>query len=158
MATIVENNNNKNENTTIPLTKIQEEFFTAIENGDIKTVEKILSSKDSTSSVPANFQNPNNGTSGLMLAAKFGQHEIVSVLIQHGAPWNALDQYGESAGDYALKVNNQKMVNQLVNIGVQAELLFAALDANKVANKRKCQKQRRKFSWSEMLDTKEMHY
>ena len=43
MATIVENNNNKNENTTIPLTKIQEEFFTAIENGDIKTVEKILS-------------------------------------------------------------------------------------------------------------------
>ena len=62
MATIVENNNNKNENTTIPLTKIQEEFFTAIENGDIKTVEKILSSKDSTSSVPANFQNPNNGT------------------------------------------------------------------------------------------------
>ena len=44
MATIVENNNNKNENTTIPLTKIQEEFFTAIENGDIKTVEKILSS------------------------------------------------------------------------------------------------------------------
>ena len=76
MATIVENNNNKNENTTIPLTKIQEEFFTAIENGDIKTVEKILSSKDSTSSVPANFQNPNNGTSGLMLAAKFGQHEI----------------------------------------------------------------------------------
>ena len=42
MATIVENNNNKNENTTIPLTKIQEEFFTAIENGDINLVKSLI--------------------------------------------------------------------------------------------------------------------
>eukprot|EP00943_MAST-04B_sp_MAST-4B-sp1_P007795 g7795.t1 len=143
MATIADSGRSNNDN--IPLTKVQQQFFEAIEKGDIDTVQKILTSKEPASSVGAHFQNPNNGTSGLMVAAKFGQHEIVSLLIQHGAPWNALDQYGKSAGDYALKANNQKMVNQLVNIGVQAELLFAALDANKLANKTQVPKAKEKI-------------
>eukprot|EP00944_MAST-04C_sp_MAST-4C-sp1_P007507 g7507.t1 len=92
---------------TIAMTKEQDCFLKAIETGDTKSVEEFLVAK----TVPAHFQNPNNGTSALMVASKNGHHEIVSLLVQYGAPWNAIDQYGNSAGDYALKAGNQKMVD-----------------------------------------------
>ncbi len=130
-----------NDQNTIAMTKEQDCFLKAVETGDKKSVEEFLIAK----TVPAHFQNPNNGTSALMVAAKNGHHELVSLLVQYGAPWNAIDQYGNSAGDYALQAGNQKMVDQLVRIGVQAELLFAALDANRIANKSQLPKAKEKI-------------
>lgn len=138
MTSITTPSDDKN---AIPMTNEQNRFLNAIETGDTKSVEEFLVGK----TIPAHFQNPNNGTSALMVAAKNGHHDIVSLLVQYGAPWNAIDQYGNSAGDYALKAGNQKMVDQLVRIGVQAELLFAALDANRIANKSQLPKAKEKI-------------
>ena len=92
-----------NDQNTIAMTKEQDCFLKAVETGDKKSVEEFLIAK----TVPAHFQNPNNGTSALMVAAKNGHHELVSLLVQYGAPWNAIDQYGNSAGDYALQAGTE---------------------------------------------------
>jgi len=42
-----------------------------------------------------------------------------------------LDRHGRCAGDYALRSGSQKAVDQIVNAGVTAELLFAQLDKNR---------------------------
>lgn len=112
------------------LTHDERAFLEAARNGQgDKVTELILQKK-----VPAHFQDPNTGESAMMAASAGGHGEVISVLIQNGAPWNATDMYGKSAGDYALRAGKQDTVNQLVQYGVQAELLFAAMEANRGTN------------------------
>lgn len=112
---------------TACMSEDEKAFLEAAREGRDKIVDKMISE----GKVSAHFQDPNTGESAMMAAAAGGHGEVISVLIQNGAPWNATDMYGKSAGDYALKAGKQETVNQLVHHGVQAELLFAALEANR---------------------------
>lgn len=102
----------------------------------------------SVKDVPVHFQDPVTGESALMKAAAGGHDELVSELLQRGAPWNAVDRNGMCAGEHALKNGHQNLVDQLVAAGVQvigctscslrtanacavqAELMFAAIERN----------------------------
>eukprot|EP00049_Salpingoeca_infusionum_P004392 m.78760 g.78760 ORF g.78760 m.78760 type:complete len:350 (+) comp12543_c0_seq7:321-1370(+) len=50
------------------------------------------------------------------------------LLLENGAPWNAVDRRGKCAGQYAMENGHQDIANHLLNAGVQAELLFAVLE------------------------------
>ncbi len=75
------------------------------------------------------------GKSALMVAAGKGSYDIVDELLLRGSPWCALDRFGRCAGEYALQLQSeegQRIVDRLVNAGVQAELLFRALQSSDV--------------------------
>lgn len=80
------------------------------------------------------YQDPADGVSALMLAAQSGDVYAVNELLLDGAPWNAVDRRGLSAGDHAIRASHQGVIDRLVSAGVQAELLFRALaEANGIA-------------------------
>jgi protein arginine N-methyltransferase 2 len=62
-----------------------------------------------------------------MAAAGGGHGDTVRLLLEYGAPWNALDRRGKCAGEHALAAGHQPLVDLLVQAGVQAELLFRAM-------------------------------
>eukprot|EP00754_Rhynchopus_humris_P044857 Rhum_TRINITY_DN4437_c0_g2::Rhum_TRINITY_DN4437_c0_g2_i1::g.14219::m.14219/K18477/RMT2; type IV protein arginine methyltransferase len=92
--------------------------------GDAAGVKALLKAK-----VPAYATELDEGCTALMAAAKGGHAEVISLLVQYGAPWNAVDRFNRCAGDYAIASGQQEIVDQLVQVGVQAELLFAAIEA-----------------------------
>ena len=47
----------------------------------------------------ATLQNPASGISPLMIAADRGSLPLTTLLINMGAPWNALDRFGKCAGE-----------------------------------------------------------
>lgn len=71
-------------------------------------------------------QDVTTGRSPLMAAAHGGHVELCQLLLDHGAPWNALDRYGQCAGDYAVAAQNWPIVNLLVDWGTKAELILSA--------------------------------
>ncbi len=71
-------------------------------------------------------QNPNDGLSPLMVAAKHGHVDICRALLDAGAPWNAIDQYGLCAGNYATNNQHWEVVDLLVEYGTKAELILGA--------------------------------
>ena len=75
------------------------------------------------------------GTSALMFVAGRGEARLVSLLLQYGAPWNAIDRKGRCAGEYALENKHQKVVDQLVDAGVTAEMILARLEDKKKKEK-----------------------
>ena len=79
---------------------------------------------------PAAYQVDDTGASALMVAAGLSSLELVKLLLEHGAPWNALDRCGRCAGEYAVDAGAQDVVDTLVTAGVTAELLFGAADRN----------------------------
>eukprot|EP01147_Barroeca_monosierra_P009872 gene9872-2062_t len=76
----------------------------------------------------AAFQRNTDGRSPLIASAANGHANVVGVLLEHGAPWNALDRRGQCAGQYAFRNGHSEIANQILNSGVTAELLFAALE------------------------------
>eukprot|EP00043_Microstomoeca_roanoka_P027235 m.13863 g.13863 ORF g.13863 m.13863 type:complete len:356 (-) comp7440_c0_seq2:254-1321(-) len=74
------------------------------------------------------YQEEERGRGPLMNAAENGHMEAVDLLLQRGAPWNALDRSGKCAGQLALEEGHQDVADRLLNAGVTAELLFAALE------------------------------
>lgn len=77
----------------------------------------------------ASFQD-DAGVSALMRAAGAGSLDCVRLLLDRGAPWNALDRQGRCAGEYAVEAGSQACVDALVAAGVQAQLLFGMLEAD----------------------------
>jgi ankyrin repeat protein len=61
-----------------------------------------------------------------MAAAEAGLVEICKLLLDHGAPWNALDRLNKCAGNYATEKQHWDVVNLLVDAGTAAELLLGA--------------------------------
>jgi len=78
--------------------------------------------------VEASYQCEASGVSALMEAAKAGSVETVELLLERGAPWNALDRGGRCAGEYAYDAGSQACVDALVDAGVRAQLLFGSLE------------------------------
>ena len=78
------------------------------------------------SGVAAHEQEEAEGTSVLMRAAGAGHGAVVDILLEAGAPWNAIDRRGRCAGNYALDAGHQAIVDKLVDAGTRAELLLGA--------------------------------
>lgn len=101
------------------------------------------------------YQEEGEGKSALMVAASKGSYDIVDELLLRGSPWCALDRFGRCAGEYALQLQSeegQRIVDRLVNAGVQAELLFRALENSRetIGNKRENDKKPRLYLTSEV--------
>jgi Ankyrin repeats (3 copies) len=73
------------------------------------------------------------GKSALMAAAANGHVTALQVILENGAPWNALDRRNRSAGDYAFENKHQAAVDLLLQAGVRAELLLSLIRKRKRA-------------------------
>ena len=82
----------------------------------------------------ATLQNPDTGESALMVASKSGHLDIVKLLLAEGAVWNALDEHGKCAGNYASEFGHQEICDLLVHHAVQCELLLGRADATAITN------------------------
>ncbi|KAL2914146.1 Arginine N-methyltransferase 2 [Polyrhizophydium stewartii] len=68
------------------------------------------------------------GATLLHLAARRGNWETVQTLLQDAhIPWNSVDAAGVSAGEAALRAGHADVYEQLVDAGVRAEFVLAAL-------------------------------
>ena len=59
------------------------------------------------------------GKSPLMAAAHAGHIEVLRLLLEAGAPWNAIDKQGRCAGEYAMESGQQEAANLLLGAGTQ---------------------------------------
>jgi hypothetical protein len=112
-------------------THVSAEFFAAVESGDAGRVRQLLASDAGLAHVK-----DNDGATALHYAALYGQREIVSLLLAHGAEINARDhrfgatptgwaiEYLREAGGllaieiedvlFAIRANNVRWVRRLV--------------------------------------------
>ena len=61
-----------------------------------------------------------------MAAAEKGHIGICNLLLEQGAPWNAVDRKGQCAGNYATDNEHWDIVNLLVEFGTKSELILGA--------------------------------
>ncbi|KAJ7287479.1 arginine methyl transferase [Mycena rebaudengoi] len=78
---------------------------------------------------PLWYQNQSEGISCLHAAAFIQSHELVKLLLDKGAIWNAVDYQKNSAGDVALSFNNTGIYTTIRDAGIRAELLLALLSS-----------------------------
>lgn len=90
--------------------------------GDTATMESLLTSGEAD---PTHFDAA--GLTPLMHAAIHDQPEAVSLLLSHGAPWNALSPSLLSAGDFALLHSHQEPLRLLVDSALRSELIFSTI-------------------------------
>ena len=103
-----------------PPTEHEQALLDAAAAGDLEAVAQALAHAEAT------YQDPADGRSAMMAAAGGGHGKVVSLLLQHGAPWNACDRTAKCAGEYALKAGHQVVVDQLVAAGVQVRCTSSA--------------------------------
>ena len=85
--------------------RIKAELFqSACEGGRVEDVKSLLRSRADC------YSGDSMGKTPLMCAAGRGHDAVVNVLIEYGAPWNALDLDGMTAGDHAGKVPSFSVV------------------------------------------------
>ncbi|KAI9007243.1 S-adenosyl-L-methionine-dependent methyltransferase [Gaertneriomyces semiglobifer] len=76
------------------------------------------------------FSDPaNNGATFLHVCASKGNEEAVKTLLQCGAQWNAVDDSGKSAGEFAKEQGFDNLYEYLVEEGVRTEFILNALSA-----------------------------
>ena len=137
--------NNNDDEDILPIVKNHTEIIQACTSGELSTVRSLLDNaaavdKDDDNDDMKKQQSSNNnnilspkhllaasqsqstGQSPLMMAAQYGHLDICTVLIEAGAPWNAVDRYGKCAGDYATNNEMWHVVNYLVEVGTKAEV------------------------------------
>jgi len=106
-----------------------EEFLKNCLAGNIDKVRAALESGQDCTGPPEGTETAEfDGRTPLMAAASGGNKELVTLLLEHGAPWNATDKKGRCAGDYAVEAGHQEVVDLLVSFGCQAELMLGLLE------------------------------
>ena len=124
----------QDESLSPPLTKHHTQMMEASSSGNTSQVLSLLqlaAADDSSIGIGnqkhllAAQQDPESGLSPLMLAAQNGHLDICRILLDAGAPWNALDRYGKCAGNWAQENEHWEVVNLLVEEGTKAEVCFA---------------------------------
>ncbi|KAJ4800883.1 Protein arginine N-methyltransferase 2 [Rhynchospora pubera] len=103
----------------------EERLCTSSAGGDTAEVTSLLSSGADPS-----YFDP-NGMTPLMHAASHGRTAIVRLLLDAGAPWNALTPSGLCAGDLAMDGSHQETVDLLLGFAVQAELILGTITRSK---------------------------
>ncbi|KAJ7703140.1 S-adenosyl-L-methionine-dependent methyltransferase [Mycena rosella] len=76
---------------------------------------------------PLWYQNESEGISCLHAAAYIQDLDLVKLLLQDGALWNATDYLRNTAGDIALSFNNEEIYTIIRDAGIRAELVLALL-------------------------------
>jgi len=115
-----------------PQIKYSEEAVNAMlqacANGDTPLVQSYLQESRQHSNPPlaAALQDDKTGVSPLMAAAEAGHFELCKLLLEEGAPWNAIDRMGKCAGNHATDRQHWEVVNLLVDAGTKAELILGA--------------------------------
>ncbi|KAJ6499249.1 arginine methyl transferase [Mycena sanguinolenta] len=79
------------------------------------------------SGAPLWYQNESEGISCLHAAAYTQNRELVKLLLDGGAVWNAADYLRNTAGDIALSFNNEEIYTIIRDAGIRAELVLALL-------------------------------
>ena len=98
----------------------EEDIFRAIDANDLALVQRIIS-EQGTDCV---LNRISNSKTTLMRACEtHGNESIVEVLLSSGAPWNAVDDDGHCAGEYAAE-KYPHLASQLMDYGVEVELLL----------------------------------
>ncbi|RGB32193.1 S-adenosyl-L-methionine-dependent methyltransferase [Rhizophagus diaphanus] len=69
------------------------------------------------------------GTSPLHFACSKGNLEIVKLLLQNGHAWNAIDNEGSTAGEYAKRKGHNLVYELLLEEGCRAELILGLLNS-----------------------------
>ena len=95
--------------------------------GDDRKISQLLDS-----GLHPGEQDQETGLSPLMQAAAHKNLSTVKILLEKGAPWNALDKSGKCAGNHAISPidsnfdeTSQKIVDHLVGHAVSCELILA---------------------------------
>ena len=100
-------------------------MIAACASGNLSQVLSLLD-KSSNPQLTAALQDESTGRSPLMAAAEKGHLDICNLLLEHGAPWNAVDRRGLCAGNYATDAEHWDIVNLLVDHATKAELILGA--------------------------------
>jgi protein arginine N-methyltransferase 2 len=100
-------------------------MIAACASGDLSQVKSLLD-QSSNSQLTASLQDETTGQSPLMAAAEKGHVGACHLLLEQGAPWNAVDRRGRCAGNYATDAEHWDIVNLLVEHGTKAELILGA--------------------------------
>ncbi|KAH9485439.1 Protein arginine N-methyltransferase 2 [Psilocybe cubensis] len=77
---------------------------------------------------PIWYQNAAEGISPLHAAAYARNHDLVKLLINEGAVWNAVDYLKNTAGDIALSFNDETIYKEIRDAGIRSELLLGLLE------------------------------
>lgn len=102
--------------------KVQQ-MLQACASGDTNTISNLVADHF----LYARQQDDVTGKSPLMVASEVGNLAIVQYLLEQGAPWNAVDRYGQCAGNYATTAEHWDIVNLLVDHGTRAELILSSM-------------------------------
>ncbi|RDB25345.1 Protein arginine N-methyltransferase 2 [Hypsizygus marmoreus] len=78
---------------------------------------------------PLWYQNDAEGMSALHAAAYRQNAELVKLLIEKGAVWNAVDNLKNTAGDISLSFNDGESYTIIRDAGIRAELLLSLLSS-----------------------------
>jgi protein arginine N-methyltransferase 2 len=93
----------------------------ACRSGDIALVQSLLDA-----GADVTYSNPEDGVTPLMSAAEGGHIPLITALLEAGAPWNAQDKDGYTAGEYATGSGNREAMPVLLDWAVTAELLLSS--------------------------------
>ncbi|KAF4620839.1 hypothetical protein D9613_000721 [Agrocybe pediades] len=77
---------------------------------------------------PIWYQNLAEGTSPLHAAAYTQNLELIKLLIERGAVWNAVDYLKNTPGDICLSFNNEATYNAIRDAGIRSELILGLLE------------------------------
>jgi protein arginine N-methyltransferase 2 len=61
------------------------------------------------------------------LAAKNGHLDVVQLLLEHGHPWNVVDNEYRTAGEYAQDAKHDDIYEMILSEGCRAELILSLL-------------------------------
>lgn len=100
----------------------------AAKSNDFKKVQTLTTSGTDVSHFDG------DGLTPLMHAAKTGNAEIISALLEAGAPWNALSPSNLSAGDFAMEAGHQEAFDLLLKTGIQSELILGTIARKETKN------------------------
>ncbi|KDR75852.1 hypothetical protein GALMADRAFT_226499 [Galerina marginata CBS 339.88] len=105
-------------------TQLGEDLINKIlENEKIEVISMCLDS-----GAPIWYQNALEGISPLHAAAYVQNLELVKLLLEKGAVWNAVDYLKNTAGDIALSFNNSAIYMSIRDTGIRSELLLGLLE------------------------------
>ncbi|KAF5370651.1 hypothetical protein D9758_001991 [Tetrapyrgos nigripes] len=105
------------------LTDIGEQLVSAIlQNQSAEEINRLIDE-----GAPLWYQNEPEGISALHVAAYIQNEDLVKILIEKGAVWNAVDHLKNTAGDIALSFNNEKIYTLIRDAGIRSEMLLSLL-------------------------------